>query len=149
MLPRAVACIHLMDQHNTWPSADGIVELNEFPLKIKDWAGEKNLPLKWVNWNGRCVLASQAQYSGWLTRQLGSLPLGHWVPLGNTETFFRKSFLSHNTSGSPLAFEFYQHNWSQSSVSSIPVGFRGNDGIVRIPTAPAHLSLGVMAQRDM
>lgn len=37
MLPRAMACVHLMGQYDTWPSADGMVGLNEFPLKMRGW----------------------------------------------------------------------------------------------------------------
>lgn len=36
-LPRAMACVHLMGQYDTWPSADGMVRLNEFPLKMRGW----------------------------------------------------------------------------------------------------------------
>lgn len=32
---RVVACVHLMGQYNTWPSADGIVGLTEFLLKMR------------------------------------------------------------------------------------------------------------------
>lgn len=36
-LPGAMARVHLMDQYDTWPSADGMVGLNEFPLKMRGW----------------------------------------------------------------------------------------------------------------
>lgn len=35
MLTGAVACVRLMGQDNTWPRADGLVGLNEFPLKMR------------------------------------------------------------------------------------------------------------------
>lgn len=36
-LPRAMARVHLMGQYDTWPSADGMAGLNEFPLKMRGW----------------------------------------------------------------------------------------------------------------
>ena len=104
-LPGAEACVHLMGQYDTWPSADGIVGLNKFPLKMRGLYRRKEFAT-WVSQPERQACpGSSGQAPGpmgqtcWVTS-----PWGHWIPPGNIESFFSKSFLSHDTPGSSLAF---------------------------------------------
>lgn len=44
----AVACVYLMDQYNTWPSADAFGGFMNSLWGGEYWEEEKNLALKWV-----------------------------------------------------------------------------------------------------
>lgn len=62
--PEFVACVHLMGQYNTWPSADGIVGLNEFPLKMRGLWGREEFATQVSQLKRKVCLATQAQLSG-------------------------------------------------------------------------------------
>ena len=73
----AEACVHLMGQYNTWPSADSIVGLNKFPLKMRGLYGRKEFATQVSQLERQACPGS----SGQATRADGPDMLGHF-PLG-------------------------------------------------------------------
>lgn len=59
-----MACVYLMGQYNTWPSADGIVGLNEFPLKMRGLWGREEFATQVSQLERKVCPATQAQLSG-------------------------------------------------------------------------------------
>jgi hypothetical protein len=106
MLPGAMAHVHLIGQYNTWPSADGMVGLNEFPLKMRGLWGRKEFATQ-VSQLERKVCLSSWGPTFWLVDQTAGVtsPGATGFYLGVSSLFFR-SIPKPQHSGLRLALVF-------------------------------------------